>query len=292
MAFIHKQPTDFEREYILGPDGVFYSREVITTPITDQHQLVERCKFKEELIVQNNLNRFEIKDTDVSKAINTTYASGYFEGFYKNSVSTKHIFVPITCFPFPKALIKLDEDVHNDEFKYTLFPHQANLDDERFKSTPCTPYYFNNYYQLFIFLPVTQGRLTEFKNSFGAAAPYLFAVNKETKEPVVINLPNVFETGKICTGDSYGDLDGETSIKGSVRSILNELFTSPANTDLMPSQLQIRQHLTYNRVGLLKQPTKEQSKVSDGGFFTTCTRGPIVDFCNTEACASFTQPTF
>lgn len=286
MAFAHKQPTDFEREYILGPDGVFYSREVVTTPITDQQQLVERCKFKQELIVPNNLSRFKIADTDESKEVEINYASGYFEGFYKDASSSKYVFVPINCFPFPKALIKLDQEVsvHNDEYKYTLHPARANLADERFKSTPFTPHYFNNYYQLFIMLPITQGRLSEFKNSFSTTAPYLFAVNKETKEPVVINLPNIFETGKICTGDDYAYISEETSLRGVVRKLLTELVTSPANTDLMPSQHEMRKHLTFNHLGALKHPSKEDSKVSDNGFFTPCDRGPIVDFCKTEAC--------
>lgn len=291
MAFKHKTPIDFEREYILGPDGVFYSREVVTTPITDQHTLVDRCKFKEELLVQNNLNRFLVKDPDESKSVQVTYTRGYFEGFYKQVPSIKQVFVPITCFPFPKAKLRIDPEADpEDEFKYNLSPYNPTAVNTQNTVNPAiTPSYCNNNYKLFLYFAVSQGELNPSKNYFSVRDPYLFAVNIETNEPVVVNLPNVFDTGRLCTGTDYGKIDGETNIRDVVNVLLKELFTSPANSDLMPSDSQRRTHLTYSELGVLKQPTKEQSKVSASGFFSPCTRGQIVDFCGTEACQNFVQ---
>lgn len=291
MAYTHKKPTDFEREYILGPDGVFYSREVITTPIVNQHMLVDRCKFKEELIVQDNLNRFEIKDTDTSRSVQMTYANGYYEGFYKNNQLAKHIFVPITSFPFPKAnIIHVQEEATaNPSYNYKLHPRASGQLTEGVIQTPMTPYYSSPYYKMFLFFSVTQSSNSISSNSFSVSAPFLFAVNKETKEPAVLNLPNIFETGKICTGDDYGSLAGAKHIRAVVEKVTKELFTSPANTDLFPPSSQYSKHLMYNEMGVLGNAEKEDSKIKDSGFFTPCSRSQIVDFCSTDACNSTTN---
>ena len=279
MAYTHKQPTDFEREYILGPDGVFYSREVITTPIVDQHTLVERCKFADELLIQNNRNRFRIEDTDVTKQIKSTYSYGYYEGFYKTSDQQKHIFVPLLSFPFPKAKIQKYTSDEESEL-YRLYPNgnspvtQSNTID-----TPMTPYYFSRFIDMYVFFTITQQPYSDVRNTFRLSEPYLFGVTKESKEPVVINLPNVFETGKICTGDSYGEVGGLVHTREVVTKVITELTTSPANWDLFPPESQFTKHLMYNEMGMLQEPDARYNVIIENGFFSPCTRSQVVDFC-------------
>jgi hypothetical protein len=279
MAYTHKQPTDFEREYILGPDGVFYSREVITTPIVNQHKLVERCKFADELLIQNNRNRFSIEDTDVTKQIKSTYSYGYYEGFYKTSDQQKHIFVPLMSFPFPKAKIhKYSAD--GEPELYRLYPNgNSPVTQSNVINTPMTPYYFSRFIDMYVFFTLTQQPYSDARNTYRVSEPYLFGVTKESKEPVVINLPNVFETGKICTGDSFGDVGGLNHTREVVTKVITELTTSPANWDLYPPDSQFTKHLMYNEMGVLQEPDAKYNVIKENGFFSPCTRSQVVDFC-------------
>ena len=281
MAYTHKKPTDFEREYILGPDGVFYSREVITTPIVNQHKLVERCKFADELIIQNNLNRFEIGDTDASKEIKNTYSYGYYEGFYKTNDQQKHIFVPLMSFPFPKAKI---QKYTSDELPemYQLLPTGHANSPSDVITTKMTPYYYSRFINMYVYFNLTQLRYSDASNCYRVSEPYLFGVTRESNEPVVINLPNIFETGKICTGDSYGDVGGLIHTREVVTKVITELTTSPANWDLYPPESQFTKHLMYNEMGVLQEPDEKYNVIKENGFFSPCTRSQIVDFCKTE----------
>ena len=102
--YIHKQPTDFEREYILGPDGVFYSREVITTPVVGQTDLINRCKVEPTLNIFPAINNIDLLDSDEQSEIKQRFVLGYYEGTYSNEAASanKYIYCLLYTSPSPR----------------------------------------------------------------------------------------------------------------------------------------------------------------------------------------------
>jgi hypothetical protein len=281
--YTHKTPEAFEKEYILGPDGMFYTREVITTPIAHQKDIVMRCKSKPELHLNNALNLFDLVDKDPDSVIKQRFATGYYEGFYDNETRIKHIFVPVSKFPFPKANLfirQFTDNEHNRQDYYCLYPTRVNNDDARFKKYTNTLSFTSRHHQLYIYFSLTQGYQTSSLNNFIAGHPYLFAIDNDTKEPSVMDLPNVYDTGRICTGDSYGNLSEIKSTYDAVIKILDELFSSPANADLFTAERHRHKFLNYKEDGS-HDPTTDVAAydTKEQGFFTPITKSQIIDFC-------------
>ena len=149
-------------------------------------------------------------------------------------------------------------------------------------TTKMTPYYYSRFINMYVYFNLTQLCYSDARNSYRVSEPYLFGVTRESNEPVVINLPNIFETGKICTGDSYGDVGGLIHTREVVTKVITELTTSPANWDLYPPESQFTKHLMYNEMGVLQEPDEKYNVIKENGFFSPCTRSQIVDFCKTE----------
>lgn len=282
--YTHKQPTDFEREYILGPDGVFYSREVITTPVVGQADLINRCKVAPTLNIFPVINNIDLLDSDEQSQIKQRFVLGYYEGTYSNDAASnlKYIYVKLSAFPFPKAnLVKQFNE--NAEFTERCSLHPSRISSNLPNVIPYTNTlsYFSRMHDLYITFSLSQGTYYKsHKNSYAVSVPYLFGVHKTTKEPVCINLPNVFETGKICTGDDYGDVGECYTVYDAVRKVITDLCSSPANHDLFPSNEQVLKYLSYRESGALIHSEEGNDYVTKpSGFFTPITKSTILQFC-------------
>jgi hypothetical protein len=294
-VYEQRTPSPFEKEYILANDGVFYSREIITTPITNQRNLVERCQFAETLNLNQCVNRLEINDPSSDRS-SVPYSSCYYEGYYDSDYSRKHIYVPIYAFPFPKAdltkiNINFEETVNNNgdpSYEYQLTPNQYSRDFVNRVIPKYTPRFYSEAHQLYVHFIIAD---SNYQNGLigtrTVGYPTLFGVNRTTKEPVAIDLPNVYDTGKICTGDSYGQIDdrSELSTHDIVRHTMKELFSSPANTDLYPNDAFVKAYLMFNSEGeALLPPTRTSSGISnpyatkERGFFFPITKSSVLDF--------------
>jgi hypothetical protein len=285
----HKKPETYEREYILGPDGVFYSREIITSPIVNQEKLIERCKFEEQLTVQTMKNRFNLRDPYLSEYLVST---GYYSATYPSVDNSIYAFMPIQCFTFPKAnIIKIGGQGNESEPRataYKLYPHQIRESQiseypDVYKVPTVTPCYYNNSMQLFVMFKITMHNRTQVLNGFRAYDPILFGVVHSTGEPVIINLPNIFDTGKICTGDSFGKLDDYDNLHSAIYALGTELQTSPANNDLMPRPEDVEKHLVYNEDGNFADPD-QPIKISENSsaFFRPMTHSVVLSFCKSK----------
>lgn len=290
--YIHTSPLPFEKQYVLASDGVFYSREIITTPITNQRNLVESCKFEETMNLNQCVNRLEINDPSRDRS-SIPISSCYYEGYYDSDYSKKHIFVPIYAFTFPKAdLTKVNINYNIPDvdpvYEYQLTPNQFSRDFTNRVIPKYNPRFYSDRHQMYIHFIIsdsnpTNGIMGERRISY----PTLFAVNKDTKEPVSMDLPNIYDTGKICTGDSYGrfDMDSSVSTHDIVRNVLIELFSSPANTDLYPREEFVRAYLMYDsEAQCLLLPDRDGSGITnpyatkERGFFFPITKSVIIDF--------------
>ena len=285
--YTHKKPTDFEREYILGPDGVFYSRETITTPITGQQDLIDRCKTEPTLNIHPSLNLIDVLDRDPDSEVKQRFALGYYEGSYNHEGATnvhKHVFVKLSAFPFPKANLWKEADEDGElTGKYLLRPSRIDNDNPRALAYKSTLSYSSKKHDLYVTFSVAQStNYARYKNTFSVSVPYLFGINRETGEPVCMDLPNIYETGKICTGDSYGNLEDCQNIHEVVCSIVNDLCSSPANYDLYPTPTKVSKYLSYTHLGTLIPPEDDkdyETKTSNVGFFTPITKSTILQFC-------------
>lgn len=282
--FTHKTPTDFEREYILGPDGVFYSREVITTPIVGQTDLINRCKVEPTLNIFPAINTIDLLDNDEQSEIKQRFVLGYYEGTYGNEAASfvKHIYVKLSAFPFPRAnLIKQFNGDGEFTETYGLFPNRIREGIPNIVPYKSTLSYFSNMHDLYIAFTVSQRKShNSYKNSYAVTVPYLFGVHKTTKEPVCMDLPNIYETGKICTGDDYGDVSCCCTIDDVVHKVATDLCSSPANTDLFPSAPLALKYLSYRENGALIHPEYEKDyETKPSGFFAPITKSTILQFC-------------
>ena len=289
-TYEQRTPSPFEKEYILANDGVFYSREIITTPITNQRNLVERCQFNETLNLNKCVNRLEINDPNTDKH-SLAYSSCYYEAYYDSDYSRKHIFVPIYAFPFPKADLSKEEVSRTDDhitYEHKLMPNQYSRDFGNRVIPKYTPRFYSDEHQMYIHFSICDSNYQNgLIGSRTVSYPTLFAVNKTTKEPVTIDLPNVYDTGKICTGDSYGNIDGRSDISTHdiVRNTLNELFTSPANVDLYPNENYVKAYLSFtDDASDPLPPTRASADITtpyttkERGFFLPITKSIVLDF--------------
>jgi len=258
------------KEYILHEDGMFYQRESIMTPIVDQHNLVKACKLGDTMQVSDYKHRFNFSDRHRPEEINQT---SFRLAEYIGVSDTMYAFVSITKFKFPNA--NLYKHTSDDGNEYNLmYPYPVN--EQHGFSCNVTPAFNPMYADLYIMHKIEK-RYGVTDDQFTAADPYLFGITKDDKTPVIFNLPNVFDNGRICTGSDYGrDLGGFHNVCQVIEHLTKELFASPANNDLRAPESQERQYLCFDIDGIhINNSTKPT-----GRFMTEMAYSPAVEFAN------------
>lgn len=260
------------KEYILHEDGMFYQRESIMTPIVDQHNLIKACKLGDTMQVSEYKHRFKFNDRYRPDEVNNI---SYQLAQYIGVENTMYAFISIDQFKFPNAnLCKHDNDENSDI--NLMYPYPVN-EDYGF-SCSVTPAFKPRYAQLYIMHRIEKSYGME-HDRFTASDPYLFGITNDDKKPVIFNLPNVFDNGRICTGSDYGrDLDQFHNVCQVIEHLTKELFASPANNDLRAPEFQEKNYLCFdtdgNHINNTTKPT--------GNFMTEMTYTPAVEFTNSK----------
>ena len=258
------------KEYILHEDGMFYQRESIMTPIVDQHNLIKSCKLGDTMQVSNYKHKLSFPDRHRTEEVNHM---SYNLAEYIGVDNTMYAFVSISKFKFPNANLYKHRDDDGNEYNL-MYPFPVT--EEHGFSCNRTPAFEPRYAQLYIMHKIEKRHGIE-RDQFTAADPYLFGITNDDKTPVIFNLPNVFDNGRICTGHDYGrDLNQFHNVTQVVEHLTKELFASPANNDLRACESQERQHLCFDIDGVHINNTTKPT----GRFMTEMTYAPAVEFTN------------
>lgn len=250
---------------------MFYQRETVMTPIIDQHNLIKTCKLGDTMQVSNYIHKF--KFTDRYRPTEANYMS-YNLAEYIGVDNTVYAFVSIDEFKFPNAnLYKYTDDDGNPH--NLMYPYPVT--EQHGFSCNKTPAFKPKYAQLYIMHKIEKRRGIDYNDLFTAQDPYLFGITHDDQTPVIFNLPNVFDNGRICTGQDYGrDLNQFHNVTQVVEHLTKELFASPANNDLRASESQEKQYLCFDENGNHINNTTKPT----GRFITDMTYSPAVEFAN------------
>lgn len=265
------------KEYILHEDGMFYQRESIMTPIVSQQNLVKSCKLGDSMSVSSLTHRFRLVTDERTEEVTELH---YKLAEYIGVSTTAYAFVNIPSFKFPRANLKSQTVYNTDgssEEAVLLFPRPVTHENGAF--TPdLTPAFEPRYADLYILHKIDMNQGTRGTN-FVVHNPYLFGILKDDKTPVVFNLPNIYDNGRICTGNDYGiDLEQFDNIHSVIKHLTTEIYRSPANNDLRASE---EQELKYLRFDLHGNHINNDDKPK-GRFINELTYAPAVDFTNLQ----------
>lgn len=214
-----------EQEIILQSDGNFYKRTVVTTLIQSQDQAVQRVKARPVFHV-----------TDIPIAPNTYIAS--FTGTNKH-----YLFKEVPFFRFRGAVLESMAD-RPDTYALAInrLPFQTVNENQIQTSS------FNDgqglrwdpsALGLRMFFMFTHKYILPDEKVTQEDAPFVFLYNPELKASFIPNLPNVFDSGKICTGDNFTNVGDST--QELIAANQHELDNSNCNNDLrMMTDLEAR----------------------------------------------------
>lgn len=247
---------------------MFYQRETVMTPIVDQHNLIKACKLGDTMQISNCEHRLNFPDRYRPEEINQI---SYNLAEYIGVTNTIYAFVAIRKFKFPNANLYKHTDDNGDEYNL-MYPHPVT--EANGFSCTITPAFDPKYAQLYIMHKIDKRRGIN-GDQFSASNPYLFGITNTDRQPVMFNLPNVFDTGRICTGHDYGrDLTRFHNVTQVVEHLTKELFASPANNDLRAGESQEKHYLSFDTDGIHINNTTKPT----GRFMTEMTYAPAVEF--------------
>ena len=252
-------------EIILQSDGKFYKRKAVTTYLMSQEEAIQKVKAKPI---------YQVCPIPVNNAECPTYFSSY-------AGDDSHAFyltTEIPEYPFPGAHLerRSDED-GNIRFVLNMNrPGDAIPDDIiRNDSLQRTPAYIPNVNER-LYLTM---RYSYMDRSIETGEPMLFLHDQgATDKSYALNLPNIFDGGRICTGNSWPrrlDSCNLAQVMGLHISQVEHILTSLANNDLRSRDLEMR-HLTFDVEGkhINTVPPSEGSK----HFFQEITNEQILLF--------------
>ena len=252
-----------QQEIILQPDGNFYKRTVVTTLIKSQAEAVQRVKSKPVFHV-----------TDIPIAPSTHIAA--FTGADKN-----YLFKEIPYFMFRGALLERMPDSDYYRMFIPRIAFQRNNENHIQTSE------FNNNqglrwdpaalgFRMFIMFP--QQNVPDEPRVLAAGSPFLFVYNPQTGCSFVPNLPNIYDSGKICTGDNFTNVGDSTQELMAVN--MHELNTSNCNNDLRMDNERESRFVRFDRIGNtidLDEPDYPQD-CKGNRFFLEVHQEPILEY--------------
>lgn len=257
--FLHMENTITE-EIILQPDGKFYKRKAVTTYLMSQEEAIQKVKAKPI---------YQVCPIPID-ADGFTYFSSYAgdesHGFYITS--------EIGQYPFPGAHLEPRQD-NDGNTRYILCMQRPGdtLPDDVIRNNDLQhspAYQPNTNERMFITM-----RYTFEDNDIQTGEPMLFLYDSVTEKSYALNLPNIFDGGRICTGN-----DWPRHRSGYIKQALNlhleqmdHIMNSLANNDLRSRDLEMR-HLTFDVEGkhINVVPPSEGSK----SFFQEITNEQIL----------------
>jgi hypothetical protein len=248
-------------EIILQPDGKFYKRKAVTTYLMSQEEAIQKVKAKPIYQV------CPIPFTEEGNTFFSSYAGDDTHAFYYTT--------EIGQYPFPGAHLEPLEDSEGNT-KYLIcpanaaLPEQGGIRNNQLEQVPA--YQPNSDERLFI-----TNRYTYDDREIIADEPTLFLYDADTEKSYSLNLPNIFDGGRICTGNSI-----PRSITGYAPQSLGfhiariqHIMTSLANNDLRSRDLEYK-HLHFDIVGKHLNPVKP--KDGSKSFFQEITNEQVLLF--------------
>ena len=202
-------------ELIIRGDQVF-SREYFESPLGNVEELLE------EACIQKT---HKILNLMFPSILRNPWSIGHY--FAETPQGEHFVFTEIEYFPFPDS-----HAVKREEFYYLCPAPAASASPRDFETGECDamgncPKWYPPKNARF-FLMTGNHRLE----------PFFFMIHLDYEEPIVPKIPNVFNTGRICTGDSYEFcVRVEQDIFNKTRAALDSIRTSPANGDLRENDM-------------------------------------------------------
>ena len=255
-------------EIILQPDGKFYKRKAVTTYLMSQEEAIQKVKAKPI---------YQVCPIPVNNAECATYFSSY----AGDDAHAFYLTTEIPEYPFPGAHIQPRRDDDGNTRYLLHMQRDSQLDNDIISNDALqhTPAYIPNVNER-LYLTM---RYTYMDRSIETGEPMLFLHDQgATNKSYALNLPNIFDGGRICTGNEWPrrlDNCNLTQVMGLHISQVEHILTSLANNDLRSRDLEMR-HLTFDVEGkhINTVPPAEGSK----HFFQEITNEQILLF--TEWC--------
>jgi len=256
-----------EQEIILQPDGNFYKRTVVTTLIQSQADAVQRVKSKPV---------FTVVDIPVAPKTNIAMFAG-------TNARKRFLFRKVDFFPLRGAVLK-----HRFEEAYRVAinaaPYQrANEDDE----IQTRAFNDNNglrwnpgvlgfsLYYMFSYSYVKEPRQSYVRSE---GAPFVFLYSPTLKASFIPNLPNVYDSGLICTGNDFTETD--TTMHRLLAANEHELNHSHCNNDLRSHRDFEADYVKFDKDGntLPIHDEKMPQDAKGNAFFIAPTLEPILEY--------------
>jgi hypothetical protein len=260
--FFYTMENNITEEIILQPDGKFYKRKSVTSYLMSQEEAIQKVKAKPI---------YQVCPMPLGEE-----ASTFFSSYAGDNSSAFYLTTEIGQYPFPGAHLHPEEDQDGNR-KYLLLMDrdinnlpEAAIPNSELEHVPA--YQPNTNERLFITI-----RYTYDDRDINTDEPMLFLYDGVSEKSYALNLPNIFDGGRICTGNAW-----PRHITGYVRNALglhnaqiNDIMTSFANNDLRNKPLEFK-HLHFNTVGkhLNPVPPSEGNK----HFFQEITNEQILLF--------------
>lgn len=204
-------------------EGQVFNREIFESPLGDIEKLLEAA-----CIPTSN----HITPLAFPSLLRHEWCKGHWFG-----ISPKKdllVFTEIEYIPFPQAYGTYNGgdlyvlEFNRPEATSPIWEHKTSEDKpQHIKLEGCPKWYPPHGGRFFI--------ATHYGTSDTSVVypPFLFMLLENSVEPIIPNLPNVFDTGKICTGHSYNHaVRGKADTFDKIRSALDTIRTAPANSDL------------------------------------------------------------
>jgi hypothetical protein len=256
-----------EQEIILQPDGNFYKRTVVTTLIKSQADAIQRVKSKPVFTV-----------VDIPVAPKTNIAM-----FVGTNARRRFLFRKVDFFPLRGAVLK-----HSSEEAYRVainpVPYQRANEDNEIQTRA-----FNDNNGLrwnpgvlgfSLYYMFSQSYVKKPGNKYVASegAPYVFLYSPTLKASFVPNLPNVYDSGQICTGTDF--TEAETTMHKLLAANEYELNHSYCNNDLRSHPDFEGNYVKFDKEGntLRIHDDNMPQDAKGNGFFIAPTLEPIIEY--------------
>jgi len=237
--------SEYTYELILDSDGFFQKREIRTSIIKDAELAILDCIVEPKLTINpvKSVDCFTVPVIDdiyqdVPFAVHHAYRS---KAPY--SELTAFAYLPMG-FPLPKTDVIKNEYLTDraGETTYTLCPRNSDgTKSEQDAVRPKNLLFFNSdmydTYIMFKNIPINteEDKIGPFRYSIKA---YLFGVHKTTNDIVNYALPNIYDSGQICTGSNTFAPENAVqslttkNVNKVVKELLYNIHTTQINNDL------------------------------------------------------------
>jgi hypothetical protein len=238
--------SQYKSEIILGEDGFFRKRETRESVIQCAENAILDCIVEPQLVI-NPVQSYGELDVPVLDAEYSSMPYNVFYGYQnREPYTTVNAFVHLPAgFPLPKTdLLKSDhltQYAGEDVFKICPRRQDGNKNNDNAVRPNNLITFKSPTHRMYILLkniPISTTRQTigPFNHSIKA---YLFGINDETGTAVTFALPNIYDTGQICTGNSEfvpRTINMYSLTSANMESIVKELMfnihTTQINNDL------------------------------------------------------------